>query len=81
MVCFSCGQSGHGVSRCPHLDETFPYLLQEWSVERGDGPVMTVSPRTITEHLQSGNIDDFMRNINFGIGVLHVKRQILTYVL
>ena len=23
--------------------------------------------------------DDFMRNINCGIGVLHVKRQILTY--
>ena len=23
--------------------------------------------------------DDFMRNSNFGIGVLHVKRQILTY--
>ena len=24
-------------------------------------------------------VDDFMRNSNFGIGVLHVKRQILTY--
>ena len=26
-------------------------------------------------------VDDFMRNNNFGIGVLHVKRQILTYYL
>ena len=26
-------------------------------------------------------LDDFMSNINFGIGVLHVKRQILTYLL
>ena len=25
--------------------------------------------------------DDFMSNINCGIGVLHVKRQILTYLL
>ena len=25
-------------------------------------------------------VDDFMRNCNFGIGVLHVKRQILTYL-
>ena len=25
--------------------------------------------------------DDFMSNINCGIGVLHVKRQILTYFL
>ena len=24
-------------------------------------------------------VDDYMRNRNFGIGVLHVKRQILTY--
>ena len=24
-------------------------------------------------------VDDFMRNSNFSIGVLHVKRQILTY--
>ena len=26
-------------------------------------------------------LDDFMSNINWGIGVLHVKRQILTYFL
>ena len=26
-------------------------------------------------------VDDIMRNINCGIGVLHVKRQILTYFL
>ena len=26
-------------------------------------------------------LDDFMRNSNFGIGVLHVKRQILMYFL
>ena len=25
-------------------------------------------------------VDDFMRNSNFSIGVIHVKRQILTYV-
>ena len=24
-------------------------------------------------------VDDFMRNSNFGIGVLHVKRKLLTY--
>ena len=26
-------------------------------------------------------VDDFMRNNNFGIGVSHVKRQLLTYFL
>ena len=24
-------------------------------------------------------VDDYLRNSNFGIGVLHIKRQILTY--
>ena len=36
MVCFSCGRSGHRVSRYPQLNKTFPYLLPGWSVERGD---------------------------------------------
>ena len=35
IVCFSCGKPGHGVGRCPELDETFPYMLPGWSVELG----------------------------------------------
>ena len=27
MVCLSCGKHGHGVGRCPELDETFSYML------------------------------------------------------
>ena len=30
-------------------------------------------------HILKIFVDDFMRNNNFGIGVLHVKSQILTY--
>ena len=30
-------------------------------------------------HILNHFVDDFIRNINFAIGVLHVKRQILTY--
>ena len=26
VVCFSCGESGHAASRCPILDETYPFL-------------------------------------------------------
>ena len=26
-VCFSCGLSGHGVSRCSRMDTAFPFLL------------------------------------------------------
>ena len=39
MVCFSCGQSGHGVSWCPRIDVAFPLFIAEmvggtpgWSV-------------------------------------------------
>ena len=36
IVCFSCGKFKpvHGVGRCPELDETFPYMLPGWSVEK-----------------------------------------------
>ena len=27
VVCLSCGKAGHGVSRCPKLNETFPFML------------------------------------------------------
>ena len=34
-VCFSCGKAGHGVSRCPKLNETFPFMLPGWTADRG----------------------------------------------
>ena len=37
MVCFSCGWSGHGVSRCPRIDIDFPFLLPGWLVEHRAG--------------------------------------------
>ena len=45
IVCFSCGKSGHGVGRCPELNETFPFMLPGWSVEKVGGTYMMVSPR------------------------------------
>ena len=33
LVCFSCGKAGHGATRCPNLDEAFPYMLPRWRVE------------------------------------------------
>ena len=32
-MCFSCGKTGHGVTRCPELDETFPFMLPGWTAE------------------------------------------------
>ena len=40
--CFSCGKSRHTATRCPALDESFPFMLPGWSAEsthpeRGNG--------------------------------------------
>ena len=83
MVCFSCGRSGHRVSRYPQLNKTFPYLLPGWSVERGDGQYMAVSPG------QSRNVSSRETTTDRGWGggggqppgsVIHVDSQTLVVV-
>ena len=39
VVCFSCAKPGRGVSSCPQLGETFPYMLPGWSAEKVDGNI------------------------------------------
>ena len=37
MVCFACGKSGHAATRCPNLDESFPFMQQGWRAEKTPG--------------------------------------------
>ena len=56
LVCFSFGESGHAASRCPTLDEAFPFLPAGWRADRaGDGFVMR-SPRKVADSRQAGNV-------------------------
>ena len=57
IVCFSCGQPGHGVIRSPKLDETFPYMLPGWSAEKVVANYMIISPHVAAERLRVGNAD------------------------
>ena len=51
VVCFSCGKPGHGVSRCPHLDETLPYMLPGWSAEKVDGQYIYIYLFILLEYI------------------------------
>ena len=37
VVCFSCGKSGHAATRCPNLDESFPFMQPGWRAEKTSG--------------------------------------------
>ena len=42
-MCFSCEKSGHSVTRCPTLDESFPFMLPGWSAEMTPGFIMILA--------------------------------------
>ena len=46
IIDFSCGESGHAASRCPTLDNTFPFLPPGWQANwMGDGFWLCEHPR------------------------------------
>ena len=36
-VCFSCGDGGHRINRCPQVNADFPFLPAGWSVNMDNG--------------------------------------------
>ena len=63
VVCFSCGKAGHGVGRCPELNETFPFMLPGWTAEKVGGSYVMSHPewpwnvtgwKTETEETEGG---------------------------
>ena len=57
VVCFSCGKSGHTATRCPALDESFPFMLPGWRAEKTPGGFVMISPRVATESRRMENGD------------------------
>ena len=57
VVCFSCEKSGHGATRCPALDESFPFMLPGWRAESIPGGFIMISPRVAVERRRTENGD------------------------
>ena len=55
VVCFSCGKSGHAATRCPNLDESFPFLQPGWRTEKTPGGFIMIPPRVITDRRRAEN--------------------------
>ena len=49
-VCFSCGDGGHRINRCPQVNADFPFLPAGWSVNMDNGQYRTTRMnRTLAE--------------------------------
>ena len=55
VVRFSCGKSGHAATRCPNLDESFPFLQPGWRTEKTPGGFMMIPPRVMTDRRRAEN--------------------------
>ena len=57
VVCFSCGKAGYSATRCPTLDETFPFMLPGWKAEKTPGGYIMISPRVAADRRRVENGD------------------------
>ena len=57
VVCFSCGKAGHSATRCPTLEDTFPFMLLGWKAEKTPGGCIMISPRVAAERRRAENGD------------------------
>ena len=57
VVCFSCGKSGHAATRCPNLDESFPFMLPGWRTENTPGGFIMIPPRVAMDRRRAENGD------------------------
>ena len=55
VVCFSCGKSGHMVTRFPNLNEAFPFLQPGWRTEKTSGGFAMIPPQVTTDRRRVEN--------------------------
>ena len=57
IVCFSWGKAGDSATRCPALDELFPFMLPGWRAEKTPGGCIMISPRVAAERRRAESGD------------------------
>ena len=57
VLCFSCGKTGHGATRCPVLDVSFLFLLPGWKAEKVGSRYAMISPHVVAECRRAENGD------------------------
>ena len=64
VFCFLRGKSGHGATRCPALNETFPFMLPGWKAERAGRGYAMISPRVAVERRWAETVTAPGRGVN-----------------
>ena len=57
VVCFPCGKSGHAATRCPNLNESFPFMQLGWRAEKTPGGIIMIPPRVSQDRRRTENGD------------------------
>ena len=55
VVCFSCGKSGHAATRCPNLNDSFPFMQPGWRAEKMPGGSIMIPPRVAMDCRRAEN--------------------------
>ena len=55
VLCLSCGKSGHAATRCPNLNDSFPFMQPGWQTEKTPGGFIMIPPRVAMDRRRAEN--------------------------
>ena len=55
VLCFSCGKSEHAATRCPNLNDSFPFMQPGWRAEKTPGGFIMIPPQVTMDRRRAEN--------------------------